>query len=184
MILDLHRQGLSVSAIARQSGIDRKTVRKYIERGLEAPVYGPRQPRETVIDPFTAYLRERVTRYPGLTSKRLFRELKELGYGGGYTAVTDFLRDVRRPRRNAATRSASRPRPASRRRSTSPAFTSSSPTSQRRRGSCGCFPSCSASAASSGRASSSIRIFRRFCAAMRAPSRRWAAFPARCSIIG
>ena len=30
MILDLHRQGLSVSAIARQSGLDRKTVRKYI----------------------------------------------------------------------------------------------------------------------------------------------------------
>ncbi len=27
MILDLHRQGLSVSAIARQSGFDRKTVR-------------------------------------------------------------------------------------------------------------------------------------------------------------
>lgn len=40
MILDLHRQGLSVSAIARESGIDRKTVRKYIERGLEAPAYG------------------------------------------------------------------------------------------------------------------------------------------------
>ena len=47
MILDLHRQGLSVSAIARQSGIDRKTVRKYIERGLEAPVYGPRKPRQS-----------------------------------------------------------------------------------------------------------------------------------------
>ncbi len=51
MILDLHRQGLSVSAIARQAGIDRKTARKYIERGLEAPVYGPRKPRATVIDP-------------------------------------------------------------------------------------------------------------------------------------
>lgn len=60
MILDLHRQGLSVSAIARESGIDRKTVRKYIERGLEAPAYGPRKPRQAVIDPFTAYLRERV----------------------------------------------------------------------------------------------------------------------------
>ena len=95
MILDLHRQGLSVSAIARQSGIDRRTVHKYIERGLAAPVYGPRKPRETVIDPFTAYLRERVTRYPGLTGMRLFRELKKLGYGGGYTAVADFLRDVR-----------------------------------------------------------------------------------------
>ena len=54
MILDLHRQGLSVSAIARKSGIDRKTVRKYIGRGLEAPVYGPRKPRQAVVDPFTA----------------------------------------------------------------------------------------------------------------------------------
>jgi hypothetical protein len=34
-ILDLHRQ--SVSAIARQLGIDRKTVRRYLERGLELP---------------------------------------------------------------------------------------------------------------------------------------------------
>ncbi|MER9696318.1 IS21 family transposase [Mesorhizobium sp. M0179] len=84
-----------MSAIARESGIDRKTVRKYIARGLEAPAYGPRKPRQAVIDPFTAYLRERVTRYPGLTGSRLFRELKNLGYGGGYTAVTDFLRDVR-----------------------------------------------------------------------------------------
>lgn len=95
MIMELHRQGLSISAIARQTGIDRKTVRKYLERGLEAPVYGPRKPRRTVIDPFTAYLRERVTVYPGLTGRRLFRELKEIGYGGGYSAVTDFLRDVR-----------------------------------------------------------------------------------------
>ena len=30
MILELHRQGLNVAAIARQLGIDRKTVRKYI----------------------------------------------------------------------------------------------------------------------------------------------------------
>ncbi|OLP56364.1 integrase [Rhizobium rhizosphaerae] len=97
MILDLHRQGLSVSAIARQTGIDRKTVRKYIERGMEAPAYGPRKPRSTVIDPFASYLRERVKAYPGLTGSRLLREIRERGYTGGYTAVTDFLRDVRPP---------------------------------------------------------------------------------------
>jgi transposase len=95
MILDLHRQGLSVSAIARRVGIDRKTVRKYIERGLEPPHYGPRQPRGRRLEPFEAYLRQRVAAYPGLTGSRLLREIRERGYEGGYTAVTDFLREVR-----------------------------------------------------------------------------------------
>lgn len=95
MILDLHRQGLSVSAIARQLGLDRKTVRKHIERGLVAPAYGPRSPRPQVIDPFLGYLRERVAAYPDLSGRRLLRELKERGYGGGYTAVTDALREIR-----------------------------------------------------------------------------------------
>jgi transposase len=92
MILDLHRQGLSVSAIALQLGIDRKTVRKYLARGLVAPVYGPRQPRPRRLDPFLPYLRERIAAWPGLTGRRLFRELKERGYQGGYSAVTDASR--------------------------------------------------------------------------------------------
>ncbi|MBJ7412412.1 MAG: transposase [Phenylobacterium sp.] len=97
MIIDLHRQGVSVSAIARQTGLDRKTVRRYIEQGLEPPAYGPRRPRATLLDPFTGYLRERVTAYPGLSGARLLRELRERGYVGGYTAVTDYLRDIRPP---------------------------------------------------------------------------------------
>ena len=61
MILELHRQGLSVSAIARRTGRDPKTVRKYIERGLEPPVYGPRQVgRPSKLAPYLDYLRERV----------------------------------------------------------------------------------------------------------------------------
>ncbi len=95
VILDLHRQGLSVSAIARQVGIDRKTVRGYIERGLEPPAYRPRQPRVTKVAPFQAYLRERVAAYPDLTGTRLHREIGKIGYAGGYTAVKDFLREVR-----------------------------------------------------------------------------------------
>jgi transposase len=75
MILDLHRQGLTVSAIARELGLDRKTVRKCIARGLEPPVYGPRKPRKRLIDPFVPYLRGRVVAYPGLTGRRLWRKL-------------------------------------------------------------------------------------------------------------
>jgi len=36
-----------------------------------------------------------VTAYPDLTGSRLHREIRELGYGGCYTMVKDFLREVR-----------------------------------------------------------------------------------------
>jgi Winged helix-turn helix len=93
MILELHRQGLKVAAIARQLGIDRKTVRKYISRGLEPPTYGPRPHRQKSTDPFLSYLRERLVAFPGLTAVRLWREMRERGYAGGYTAVK--VRDIR-----------------------------------------------------------------------------------------
>src|SRR5262249_58851976 len=94
MILELHRQGVSVSAIARQVGLDRKTVHKYIERGLEPPMYGPRPPRASKIAPFSRYLRERLAAFPQLTRRRLHRALRELGYTGGYSHLADLLRDT------------------------------------------------------------------------------------------
>jgi transposase len=83
VILDLHKEGLTISAIAERTGLDRKTVRKYIERGLEAPVYGPRQPRVRVMDAYAEYVRERLSAYPELTIARLLREIRALGYRGG-----------------------------------------------------------------------------------------------------
>jgi hypothetical protein len=98
MILDLHRHGLSVSAIARRKGRDPKTVRKYIERGLELPAYSPRQVgRPGKILPFVDYVRERLAAFPDLTATRLFflREICERGYGGAYTAVKRFVAALR-----------------------------------------------------------------------------------------
>ena len=100
LIHDLKRQGLSVTAIARQLGLDRKTVRRHLKRGLEAPAYGPRAPQPTLIEPFEGYLAARVAAYPELSGKRLQREVREMGYAGGYTRLTDFLREVRPPRRS------------------------------------------------------------------------------------
>ena len=95
MILELHRQGLTVSAIARQAGLDRKTVRKYIDAGVQAPRYGPRAPRVRVIDRFTDYVTQRVQQYPGLSIERLLREIRNMGYPGGRTALGDLVRLVR-----------------------------------------------------------------------------------------
>ncbi len=96
MILELYRQGLSVTAIARRTGRDPKTVRKYIERGIEAPVYGPRSVgRPSKLAPFMEFLRERVVSFPDLSAARLTREVRELGYAGAYTAVKRFLAAIR-----------------------------------------------------------------------------------------
>jgi transposase len=98
LIHDLMRQGLSVSAIARKLGLDRKTVRRHLARGMEPPVYGPRAPRLRQIAPFETYLRERIGTWSELTGKRLLREIRELGYKGCYSVLTDFLREARPPR--------------------------------------------------------------------------------------
>jgi transposase len=86
-----------VSAIARRLDLDRKTVRKYIKRGLEPPVYGPRAPRPTKVEPYVPFLADRIRAFPGLSGQRLHREIRGLGYDGGYTAVKDALRDLRPP---------------------------------------------------------------------------------------
>ena len=99
LIHDFKRQGLTITAIARQVGLDRKTGRRYLQRGIEPAAYKPRKPVPRLIASFEDYLRERVAAYPELSGKRLLREIRDLDYAGGYTSVTEFLRDVRPPRR-------------------------------------------------------------------------------------
>lgn len=96
MILELHRQGVSITNIARRTGRDPKTVRKYIERGIEAPSYGPRSVgRPSKLAPYMDFIRERVTAFSDLSAARMTREIRVLGYLGAYTAVKRYLAAIR-----------------------------------------------------------------------------------------
>lgn len=97
MILELHQQGPSVSAIAERTGHDRKTVRKVIERGLVVPMYAARTPRPTLLGAYETYLHDRVAAWPELSGVRLLRDLRERAYAGGVTQPNDFLRTIRPP---------------------------------------------------------------------------------------
>ena len=94
-IHDLKRQGLSIMAISRHTGHDPKTVRKYLKSGLDVPVYGPRPPRGSLLDPYKDYIKSKVEAFPGLSATRLFREAHVMGYTGGFGTVKIFIRSVR-----------------------------------------------------------------------------------------
>jgi transposase len=90
-----HQRGLTISAIARQTSLDRKTVRKYIQ-APEFPEQASRASarRGSILDPFKPVLRQRWNE-GCRTSRRLWRELRESGYAGGFTLVNDYLRHLR-----------------------------------------------------------------------------------------
>jgi transposase len=84
---------LSISEIARQTGFDRKTVRKYIKlKTLPEPQKRPG--RKSKLDPFKPYILEKLNEGP-FTAARLYREIKEMGFDGGKTIVKDFIKEVR-----------------------------------------------------------------------------------------
>ena len=100
---ELKRQGLSIRAISRLSGYCRKTVRKYLIQPDTVPVYGPRSKQPGRLEPFKPYLEERMR--AGVWNARvLLRELREHGYSGGYTLVTDWLRPQRESAHTVAVR--------------------------------------------------------------------------------
>ncbi|XYX39166.1 IS21 family transposase [Candidatus Erwinia dacicola] len=100
----LHRQGMSIRAIARS----RETVRRYIRSPL--PVadirYKPRAPRPCKLDPFKPYILERVaaTRPQWIPASVLLRELRQRGDEGGYSMLTAFLHPMKQPITEEVTR--------------------------------------------------------------------------------
>jgi transposase len=94
-LVEMKRQGLSIQAISKLLGFDRKTVRKYLLEPEAKPEYRPRPKAPGKLDRFRPYLEERLA--SGVWNARvLLRELKERGYDGGYTLLTDWLRPKRK----------------------------------------------------------------------------------------
>jgi transposase len=102
MIKDMHRKGMSISEIARQTGHDRKTVRKVIEGDLVPKRRKPQQPRPRKIDPYTDYLQRRMAE--GVyNTRKLYREIQAQGYPGGLTQVILYVQPFRPPRQEKTT---------------------------------------------------------------------------------
>jgi transposase len=95
MLMDLKRQGLSVSAIAAHTGRDRKTVRKYLAAGGTPPKYSPRPTRKRITGAFEDYVRGRLAQWPTLSAVRLLAEVREQGYSGSRSAFGALVQQLR-----------------------------------------------------------------------------------------
>ena len=93
-INQLKREGLSILSISNLTGHDRKTVRKYLAEPAVTPAYPSRPTPASKLDPFKAYLSERLS--AGVwNASVLLRELRSKNYKGSYTILTDWLRPLR-----------------------------------------------------------------------------------------
>jgi transposase len=90
----LHRQGWTAPAIAQQVGLSLRTV----QRDLRTTTFAGRRRRsdlgESVLTPYKPYLLERWNA-GCYTAMRLFRDLRQRGYAGGYGVVAAYARRLR-----------------------------------------------------------------------------------------
>ena len=95
------RDKLSISEIAKRTGLSRNTVKKWLRApGDEEPKY-ERKPEDRKLTPYEPFLKAAL-KADGLrhkdsrrTARALFHQIKAQGYQGGYTRVTDFIRAYR-----------------------------------------------------------------------------------------
>ena len=93
-LCEMHGEGHSARAIARELGLARNTVLKYL-RSPEAMRPKPRRPRGSILDPYAQHIDRR--RAEGLENcVVLLRELRALGYEGAYSTLTEYLRPRRK----------------------------------------------------------------------------------------
>jgi transposase len=92
------QQGLKAEQIARELGLDGRTVARWIDE----PRYRPRQStrRTSKLDPYKTPICQWLESHD-YSARQIFQRLREEGFDGGYSIVKEYVRKVR-PRRPPA----------------------------------------------------------------------------------
>jgi transposase len=95
-IVALFHGGASVRRIARSLGVSRRTVDKALGQVEQARGAGetprPKVARGSLLDAYELALVDLLARYPDMTAQRVREELRQLGYTGGYTILSERVR--------------------------------------------------------------------------------------------
>jgi len=99
---DYLERGFSKAELSRRFGVSRRTIHNWIESGeldrdlrAGATRYSPRPRRPHKLDPYKGIIEERLAEFPRLSAQRLFGDVRQAGYAGGYSRVRDYVHEVR-----------------------------------------------------------------------------------------
>ncbi|GAB3277010.1 ISL3 family transposase, partial [Kineosporia babensis] len=113
VIQDLVQKGWTISAISRELGLDRRTVRRFARNDIENLI-GYRSERRSILDDFKPYLNKRWND-GARTASVLHQEIAAQGYRGSVKTTRRYLQDARLTAQTLP----DKPRPASPRQVTS-----------------------------------------------------------------
>jgi transposase len=91
-IREMAVRGKPVRAIARELGLARNTVRKYVRGPTEAAA---RAPRPSKLDPYKAQIRHWIEHDHLYNCQTMYRRLREQGYTGRHSILKDFVHPLR-----------------------------------------------------------------------------------------
>src|SRR5208282_3297880 len=92
----LKAQGLSERQIARQLGVSRNTVARYLESS-DTPRYKLRDARPTKLDPFKSYVERRIREAAPdwIPAPAMLREVRAFGYTGQLRQLQDLMKSCK-----------------------------------------------------------------------------------------
>ncbi|MFC4766976.1 IS21 family transposase [Effusibacillus consociatus] len=89
----MRKRGMTITQIAQETGRDRKTIRKWLNK-KEPQIYRRRISRPSKLDPFKDYVRQRMEE-GCLNARVILEEIKAKGYTGGITTLRLFMKPLR-----------------------------------------------------------------------------------------
>ncbi|PWK16141.1 IS21 family transposase [Tumebacillus permanentifrigoris] len=93
VIKEMKQRGMSITAIAKELGRDRKTIRRWLYEDYP-DTYRRTVDKPEKLSPFKAYVRQRMEE-GCLNAVVILDEIRAAGYTGGITILRDFMRPLR-----------------------------------------------------------------------------------------
>jgi len=93
MIKDLKSKGMTITQIAKEVGVDRKTVSSWLKANT-LPAYKTRSKKDSKLEPFKAYILGRMNE-GCVNANVIFDEIIEQGYQGKQTILREYMRPHR-----------------------------------------------------------------------------------------